>query len=382
MKYTLNHKVEDPYIDYLLKEWALYRQLFDEKPRIAELHLGGGTPTFFSPENLKRLIDGIFKDAELVRDAKLSLEASPHSTTETHLQVLHALGFRRLSLGVQDFDPAVQLAINRIQSPEMVAEVVGNARRIGFDSINFDLIYGLPKQTTDSITATFKEVIKMRPERIAYYSYAHVPWIKGIQRKFTEADLPQDQAKRALYELGKGLLEATGYEEIGMDHFALPEDELFLAGKTGHLHRNFMGYTAHKTELLIGLGSSAISDTWNAFMQNEKSISKYFSRLDEGQFPILRGHQLSREDLIIRKHILNIMCRFETEWKNEIDQPEAVYNALYHLSEPEIDGLVELHNFGVRVKPKGKAFIRNVCMAFDAKLQANKPNEKLFSATV
>ncbi|MEZ5022848.1 MAG: radical SAM protein [Chitinophagales bacterium] len=212
---TINHAVEKPYIEALLKEWALYLQLFDEKPIIKEIHLGGGTPTFFQPENLHLLLSTIISSSIKHDEAAYSFEAHPKNTTKAHLETLFQLGFKRLSLGIQDFDPEVQRIINRVQPFEMVEEVVNNARDIGYESINFDLIYGLPKQDIDSIKMTIELVNQLVPDRIAFYSYAHVPWIKGGgQRLFTEADLPKDAEKRELYELGKQMFEAADYVEI------------------------------------------------------------------------------------------------------------------------------------------------------------------------
>lgn len=382
MKYTQNHKVEVPYIETVLKEWQLYLNLLPSKPIISEIHLGGGTPTFFSPENLKWMLSEILETAEVSENHQFSFEASPHSTTREHLQTLFQLGFRRLSLGVQDFDPKVQEVINRIQSPELVAGVVKMAREVGYTSINFDLIYGLPLQTADSISRTFDEVRSIRPDRIAYYSYAHVPWIKGIMRRFTEEDLPKGEAKRELYELGKATLEKDGYVEIGMDHFALPEDELYTAVQNKSLHRNFMGYTTTSTKLMIGLGVSSISDSWGAFAQNEKQIRDYQKRVEAGELPVFRGHMLDEEDLVIRQHILNLMCRFETTWLDESMQTESWYTGLEMLDEMQADGLIEIEPYKLTVTEAGKPFIRNICMAFDARLRRNQPQTRIFSSTI
>lgn len=382
VRFTQNHKVEEPYLKRVLQEWNMYLDLFEEKPNIAELHLGGGTPTFFSPENLETLLNGIFAGANLKPNAELSFEAHPGNTTKAHLETLYSLGFRRLSFGIQDFDPKVQEMINRIQPVEMVEEVVGHARAVGFESINFDLIYGLPLQTEDSVRDTLKEVRRMQPDRIAFYSYAHVPWIKGIQRKFTEDDLPKGEEKRRLYELGKELFEAAGYVEIGMDHFALKSDSLYKALQDGNLHRNFMGYTTTTTDLMVGLGVSSISDSWDAFAQNYKTIRQYEKALDEGKFPIFRGHLLNAEDKVIRRHILNLMCKMETEWHNESLQVEALYNGLEKLGEMEKDGLLIHTPYAMQVTEKGRPFVRNICMAIDARLNRNQPQTRIFSTTI
>lgn len=383
VRFTQNHKVEKPYIDRVLQEWKLYLNLFDEVPQIAELHLGGGTPTFFSPENLKFLIDEIFKGADKMVGTEMSFEAHPGNTTKQHLKVLYELGFRRLSFGIQDFDLQVQEIINRVQPVDMVREVVEQARSIGFQSINFDLIYGLPKQTKTSIENTLIEVNKMQPERIAFYSYAHVPWIKGIQRKFTEDDLPKGKEKRALYELGKSLFEQAGYLEIGMDHFALPSDGLTQAMKKGSLHRNFMGYTTTTTDLMIGLGVSSISDSWNAFAQNFKSTRQYEKALDQGEFPVFRGHLLNDEDQIIRRHILNLMCKMKTDWDPSLSENSYLNQALPVLEEMENDGLLKLSQLGtIEVNEKGRPFVRNACMSIDARLARKQPKKRIFSQTI
>ena len=380
---TRNHGVEEPYIDAVLQEWALYLRLLPDRPLIREIHLGGGTPTFFSPANLEKLIRSFLDTVTLATPFECGFEANPNYTTAEHLDTLYGLGFRRLSLGIQDFDPRVQAVINRIQSYETVAAITDNARRMGYTSINFDLVYGLPLQKRSSIADTASKVNALRPERIAFYSYAHVPWIKGVgQRKFSEADLPRDWEKRMLYELGRQLFEEAGYQEIGMDHFALSEDPLYQAAKRGTLHRNFMGYTPVHTQISIGLGTSSISDSWYAFAQNEKTVEAYRRRLHEGSIPLCRGHILSDEDLVLRRHILNIMCRSETSWANPEAQHPALHEGLKRLGEIEADGLITLDPDRLRVTEAGRPFLRNICMALDARLMRNAPRTQLFSQVI
>ena len=379
---TVNHQVESPYIEAVLKEWKMYRDLFSETPRIKEIHLGGGTPTFFSPANLKRMIEGITEMAEIPKNNEFSFEAHPNNTTPAHLRTLKEAGFGRLSLGIQDFDPKVQEIVNRIQPFEKVESVIVAAREEGYSSINFDLIYGLPFQKESSIVDTIQKVNLLRPDRIAFYSYAHVPWIKPGQRKFTEDDLPKDEEKRKLYETGRTMLEEAGYIEIGMDHFALKSDTLYQAEEAKTLHRNFMGYTHTYTQLMIGLGVSSISDTWDAYAQNVKKVEEYYDLIGKGSLPIFRGHLLNKEDLVLRKHILNIMCRFETSWETDDLQTEAVFMASERLSEMEKDGLVELGTQKLKVTAKGRPFIRNVCMVFDARLWRNAPVTQIFSKVI
>jgi len=380
---TKRHSVEDEYIDTVLKEWKLYVDVLDDTPSIREIHLGGGTPTFFSSANLKRMIDGIFEDAVRHDIYDFSFEAHPNDTTEEQLQTLFDLGFRRTSFGIQDYDDKVQHAINRIQKYKTVEQIHGLSRKIGYESISHDIIFGLPHQTKESIVETIAKTVKLRPDRIAYYSYAHVPWIKGVgQRGFDENDLPKDEEKRELYELGKKLFFEAGYVEIGMDHFALPTDKMHKAMVEKRLHRNFMGYTAGKTKLMIGLGMSSISDSWYAFAQNEKRVEDYIARVNEGKLPVFRGHVLSGEDLVIRQHILNLMCNLETSWVKEEMKLKNVDEILDRLSEMKDDGLVEIYEDKLIVKESARMFVRNVCMAFDLRLADVKPEGKIFSMTI
>jgi oxygen-independent coproporphyrinogen-3 oxidase len=380
---TKNHEVEDPYIKAVLKEWTLYSELLDKKPIIKEIHLGGGTPTFFSGNNLQDLINGIFALANKHPECEMSFEGHPNNTTREHLQQLYDLGFRRVSFGVQSYSKTVQKAINRIQPFENVAKVTYVAREIGYTSISHDLIYGLPFQTLDDIYDTIEKTKSLFPDRLAFYSYAHVPWIKGNgQRGFKDEDVPKDAQKREMYEEGKRKLDESGYLEIGMDHFALPNDSLTVAFQEGNLHRNFMGYSASKTQLMIGLGVSAISDSWYGFGQNTKSLEDYYQMLEWNQIPVVKGHILTDEDLIIRQHILNIMCQFNTTWDTETTYFPGILDVIPQLKEFEQDGLLEFIPNGIQISEKGKAFVRNICMAFDLRLQRKAPDRQLFSMTV
>ena len=380
---TKRHEVEHPYIVAVLKEWKLYCEFLPNKPIIKEIHLGGGTPTFFSAEHLEILINGLFLTASKAENYEFSFEGHPNNTTRKQLQKLYDLGFRRVSFGVQDYSKKVQEAIHRIQPFHNVAKVTFWAKEIGYTSIGHDLIFGLPFQTLDDVIDTIDKTKSLQPDRLAFYSYAHVPWIKGNgQRGFNEIDLPKDDEKRLLYEEGKKLLSKNGYHEIGMDHFALENDSMFVSAQKGKLHRNFMGYTASKTQLMIGLGVSSISDSWYAFAQNEKTIENYYARLEQNELPIFRGHLLTREDLIIRKHILNLMCQFETSWDNSSIQFPEINEVLQHLKEMEQDGLIAYKENGIIISEKGKPFVRNICMAFDLHLIRKAPETKLFSMTI
>lgn len=381
---TKRHEVEHPYIEAVLKEWSLYCDLFPEKPIIKEIHLGGGTPTFFSPENLEHLINGILAKAEKAPHYEFSFEGHPNNTTKEHLQKLYNVGFRRVSFGVQDYAEKVQTAIHRIQPFHNVAKVTFWAKEIGYTSISHDLVFGLPFQTIENEIDTIEKTNSLSPDRLAFYSYAHVPWIKGNgQRGFKDEDVPKDDAKRQLYEVGKSLLAEKGYYEIGMDHFALKEDAMYTAFKEGKLHRNFMGYTASKTQLMIGLGVSSISDSWYAFAQNEKELEAYYNRLALNELPVFRGHVLTDEDLTIRRHILNLMCQFYTNWENDPFYFNSLLpEILYNLDELKNDGFIELTHNSLTVTEKGKPFVRNICMAFDLRLKRNAPTTQLFSMTV
>jgi oxygen-independent coproporphyrinogen-3 oxidase len=380
---TKRHEVEHPYIEAVLKEWDLYCELFPEKPIIKEIHLGGGTPTFFSPENLARLITGILSKAEKATEYEFSFEGHPNNTSREHLQTLYDLGFRRVSFGVQDYSDKVQTAIHRMQPFHNVAKVTFWAKEIGYTSISHDLVFGLPFQTLENVIDTIEKTNSLSPNRLAFYSYAHVPWIKGNgQRGFKDEDVPKDEEKRKLYEVGKALLSHKGYHEIGMDHFALEDDAMYKAFKAGKLHRNFMGYTASKTQLMIGLGVSSISDSWYAFAQNEKELETYYARLSQNELPVYRGHVLTEEDLIIRRHILNLMCQFNTSWQNDDLYFEELPEVLAQLHEMEHDGLLQIKPNSLVVTEKGKAFVRNICMAFDLRLKRKTPQTLLFSMTV
>ncbi|RXK83285.1 oxygen-independent coproporphyrinogen III oxidase [Filimonas effusa] len=383
-KITTNHKVESPYIEALLKEWALYLEQINSKPIIRELHLGGGTPTFFSPENLRTLLQGILKDAIIHPEHDFSFEGHPNNTTEAHLQCLYDLGFRRVSYGVQDHDARVQRAINRIQPFENVKRVTEQARAIGYHSVNFDLIYGLPFQTLESIDHTIRQSIDLQPDRIAFYSYAHVPWTSKAQRLFTEADLPTAPMKLLLYQQGKNRLVEKGYRDIGMDHFSLPADDLYKAWEEGRLHRNFMGYTTQNSNILIGLGVSSISDTGVGYAQNEKTIHDYYARIEKNELPIFKGCELTTEDISFKKYIKETSCQGRTTFA------AADLDLLRQYSFPELkllaaDGLVNWNEEKLEVTELGRHFIRNICRSFDLHLlrsQATPSNKPLFSQAI
>jgi oxygen-independent coproporphyrinogen-3 oxidase len=378
---TKNHRVETPYLEALEKEWELYRYIFGRPANIREIHLGGGTPTFFSPQNLERLIARITLKDHLHRDAELSFEGHPNNTTVEHLSTLYKLGFRRVSYGVQDLDPKVQQAIHRIQPFENLENAVETSRRVGYRSISFDLIYGLPYQTVKTITSTFKQILKLRPDRIAFYSYAHVPWLRPGQRGYEDANLPGDVEKRSLYETGRQLLLDAGYSDIGMDHFSLPHDDLFIARQEERLHRNFMGYTTTRTDLLIGLGTSAISDAKYAYAQNAKSVEGYQSAIQKDELAIFKGHIQTNEDLFMRRCILNIACqgKLENDFLAQLDDA----NLTRHLQTMVEEGIIGFDPGGMRVTEVGHAFIRNICNVFDFRQRMiSESTERIFSKSI
>ena len=383
-KITTNHSVETLYLESIIKEWEMYVAIMDEKPVIRELHLGGGTPTFFSPENLQKLLNGIFKNATIHPQHEFGVEGHPNNTTKEHLQALYDLGFRRVSYGVQEHDPKVQHIINRIQPFENVKRAVENARAVGYDSVNFDLIYGLPLQTEESISKTVLQSISLKPDRVAFYSYAHVPWASRGQRLFDENDLPSADDKMKLYQTGKHLFTCNGYTDIGMDHFSLATDSLYTAWNEGWLHRNFMGYTTQKTNMILGLGVSSISDAGIGFAQNHKTIHDYYASINKHEFPVTKGYFLNEEDVAFRKYILDISCKAKATFHEEH------LSLLHQYSFPELrklaaDELVKFDEKGLTVTILGRNFIRNICKAFDLHLlraQISQNTKPLYSNAI
>jgi len=380
-KITRNHGEEDPYLETLLREYGLYLELGNDPPLIRSLHLGGGTPTFFSPANLQRLITNLLKKSRLHPEYDFSIEGHPNNTSREHLETLHALGFNRISFGVQDLDRKVQRVINRMQPFEQVKLVTEQARAAGFRSVNFDLIYGLPLQTLGGMKHTIRQVLALRPDRIAFYSYAHVPWTSRSQRLFDENDLPSPAEKLHLYQTGRELLLEQGYHDIGMDHFALPTDELYLARQEGRLYRNFMGYTVQPAGMLLGLGVSAISDTGNAYAQNDKQLHNYRQRISQGQLAVQKGYFLNEEDVSFRQYILDLACTGKAKL-DPIHLPLFRAYSFPILRELEEDGLITWNEEDVRITGNGKNFIRNICRAFDLHLLRSTQQQSVFSKAI
>lgn len=378
---TKNHSVEKSYLDYLLREWLLYVRALPGTPTLKELHLGGGTPTFFQPDNLEKLIKGIFDYCEVTQETDMSFEGHPANTTREHLQSLYDLGFRRMSIGIQDFDEEVQRQINRRQTYQDIKQVTTWARALGYTSVNYDLIYGLPKQTPETVASTIEKTISLKPDRIAFYSYAHVPWIKPGQKSF-EHLLPTTEDKISFFLAGKKAFLKAGYREVGMDHFVLESDELYEARESGTLHRNFMGYTTQATEFLIGLGVSAIGDSWSAFGQNHKNIKAYREALDRGEFPIAKGHIHTREDLFIRELIKDMMCHGEVRWDSPFLDEYGLGINWELVEKLEADNIIQLDERSMRIDPSRMMLLRNVCSAFDVRLWRSKDDFTQFSKAV
>lgn len=366
-KITNNHTVEEDYIRAVLKEWRVYRENMDKAPVIRELHLGGGTPTFFSPAHLRTLLTAILSESTIHPDHAFSIEGHPNNTTREHLDTLFELGFRRISYGVQDLNPEVQQAIGRVQSFEALRVATESARAAGFTGVNFDLIYGLPLQTPERLAKTITQSLSLQPDRIAFYSYSHTPWINCAQRLIDEAQLPTANAKLYLHQLGKILITEHGYANIGMDHFALPTDELYLAWRGQRMHRNFMGYTTQNSGLLLGLGVSAISDIGTAYAQNEKALADYYRAIGDFHLGLSKSCFLTAEDLVFRRHILDIACNGYTLF--EPGQTEAYSEwTIPRLQGLQNDGLVIIDEYGVMLTEAGRPFLRHLCKAFDLRL--------------
>ena len=372
-KITTNHTVEERYIKALLKEWKLYLDAMQTTPVIREIHIGGGTPTFFSPDHLSFLIQQILKTARIHPKHSFSIEGHPNNTSRAHLQALYDLGFRRISYGIQDTNEDVQTLIHRIQPFENVVRATEEARQIGYTSVNFDLIYGLPGQTADKLIKSISRCLTLRPDRIAFYSYAHTPSLIGAQRLIDADTLPTATEKLDMYLAGIALFTGHGYADIGMDHFALPTDELYQVWKNGTLHRNFMGYTVQKCRLLLGLGMSAISDTGTAYAQNSKTLGEYYRRIESGAPAVEKGYFLDEEDRKFRKHILQLSCQGATTW-DECASPLIDEKVLPTLRDLEKDGLVILRPGDLQITPLGRHFIRNVCKAFDLHMMRRENN--------
>ena len=386
---TQKREVAARYLDYLEREIAMLTARLGGRRRVVQHHWGGGTPTYLTLGQIERLHATIARHFDIDPDAELAIEIDPRVTTREQLQLLRALGFNRLSMGVQDLTPEVQDAIGRTQPESLTRDLYEYARTIGFGAINMDLIYGLPRQTLDTFTRTLSSVAAMRPDRIAVYSYAHVPWLRPHQSRIDVSALPDRDLKFGLIGAALDTFGDAGYEAIGVDHFALPDDELAVAARERRLHRNFMGYTTRRAGDLLGAGVSAISDLCGAFAQNVKKLPPYYAALDEGRLPIDRGYALTSDDLVRRHVISELMCnfhvdrpavsrRFDIDFDTYFERELAARAAS---GGPVADGFVIVSGDAVEVTPPGRLFVRSVCMQFDRYLAAHE-GRRVFSQTI
>ncbi|MCK5940935.1 MAG: oxygen-independent coproporphyrinogen III oxidase, partial [Planctomycetes bacterium] len=360
------------YVDTLLQEADLVAAALGEHDRrVVQHHWGGGTPTFLPPDECRRLFEGLCARFPLADGAEVSIEVDPRVTTDEHLEALAAVGFHRISMGVQDFDPKVQQAIHRVQSFQTTQHLVERSRELGFDSVNLDLVYGLPYQNPDGFAATLAQIAELRPDRIACYSYAHVPWLKKHQQLMPEDAMPTGADKQALFCQALAALVDDGMEPIGMDHFARSDDELCVAAHAGRLHRNFMGYTTRPADDMLSFGVTSIGEVDGAFTQNLKEVKTWREAIARGELPTQRGHRRSDDDERRRRVILDLMCRFALSFDDHGGRAafEAAYrDALDKLRPMADDGLLVFDEGGLTVTDDGKLLVRNLAMAFDAYL--------------
>ncbi|MFT7534081.1 MAG: oxygen-independent coproporphyrinogen-3 oxidase [Hyphomicrobiaceae bacterium] len=376
----------DRYVGEVLQEAALARTTLQANRPVVQHHWGGGTPTFLTPEQLERLFKGLLAIYPHTPDAEISIEVDPRVTSVRQLEVLRECGFNRISMGVQDFDEEVQKAINRIQPYEQTRDLVQASRSLGFASVNLDLVYGLPHQTAEKFADSIQKVLGLRPDRLACYGYAHVPWLKKHQEVISVEDLPRGSDKLDLYLLSLNAFQDAGYEAIGMDHFALPEDGLVKAANSGNLHRNFMGYATHQAEDMLSFGVTSISEVAGSFAQNVKQLNQYREHLDAGRLPVERGMRRSEDDEKRRAIILDLMCRFSLDYDAHGGAEafrQQYGSAMAAMTPLAKDGLIELDDRGIRVTPIGRLFVRNVAMPFDVYLEKQRQAKKpMFSRTV
>lgn len=378
---TKRHDRDEAYINAVVRELQIRTEGLNKKPMVTELHLGGGTPTFFSAEDLKKLIDGLSRWVVFSDDCEMSFEGHPNNTSRKHLETLSKLGFNRVSFGIQDYNEKVQRAIHRIQPFERVKEAHENALACGFESVSHDLVYGLPFQTESNMSVNLERTLELMPQRISLYSYAHVPWVKGVgQRAYDEGDLPTAEEKQRLYQLAFETLKKAGYEEVGMDHFALPGDALLESKLDGTLGRNFMGYTPNPAEQLMGLGMSAISSGPQGFAQNVKTVDGYLELIGSGDLAIAKGHLNTKREYETSKVITQLICNYEVELTSRMMNHPLFGYTQQKLDVYESEGLIAWHNRRVTVTEKGKPFIRVICSAFDDYYQDT--NQRTYSKAI
>jgi len=386
---TRHRRKAEPYLGLLAREIALVARRTPNRRRFAQLHLGGGTPTYHPPEGLRFLVGALLQHYHPIPGAELAVEVDPRVTTKEHIDTLADLGFNRVSMGVQDFTADVQQRVNRIQTPEQTKAVIDRARGRGYSGINVDLIYGLPLQTPETFEETVERVIDMGVDRVACYSFAFVPWIRGHQRKLDESELPAREMKMELFAIAREKLLGAGYQAIGMDHFARPEDELARAKKEGRLRRNFQGYAVIPGDDVLGFGISAIGDVRGAMFQNEKKLSRYRDLVNAERLPVVRGIVRSRDDEIRADVIHRLMCNFaidigavEDRWG--VDFRSYFAPDLELLDAYREEGLVLVEDRSIRATPTGELFVRNLAMCFDRYMREKHAGERepVFSRTV
>ena len=374
---TKHHERGETYLRYLSREVDLHTAHLGLGQSVCQLHLGGGTPTFLSDSELRELMAMLRRSFTLASGGEYSIEVDPRTVDSTRLATLAELGFNRLSLGVQDFDPAVQKAIHRIQPAEQVFALVEAARLIGFESVNLDLIYGLPQQTPESFDRTLAQVTQIRPDRIALYAYTHLPQRFKPQRRISVAELPTAGARRTMLSRSLSAFQDAGYVHVGMDHFALPTDALAVAKRQGRLHRNFQGYSTQPDCDLISLGVSAIGRVGATYSQNAKTLEEYYDYLDQGRLPVVRGLALTRDDMVRRSVIMALLCQGQLEFESIelahlIDFKGYFATELAALARMQAQGLVEVSDTGLQITETGRHFVRGVAMVFDRYLQADR----------
>jgi oxygen-independent coproporphyrinogen-3 oxidase len=383
---TKNHGEGKPYLDYLEREVAQMAARLNPRRKVVQLHWGGGSPTFLRPDEIRRLGEMIRKHFKFADDIEAGVEIDPRRLTREHIVALREIGFNRASLGVQDFEPQVQEAIHRIQPRDMTQRVLDWARELGFGSVNFDLIYGLPHQTGETFNRTLDAVLAMQPDRLAVFSYAHVPWIKPAQKILEQKVLPTPETKLELLKQVIERLTAEGrYVYIGMDHFARPGDELVTAQQNRTLQRNFQGYSTRGEADIYSFGMSAISQIPEAYWQNQKELPDYYAALEAQKVPLARGYFLTAEDQLRRETIMRVMCDLALDFaalsrKWNIPFAEHFAPELASLAPFEADGLVRRHANGLEVTEAGRLFIRNIAMGFDHTLPA--AGERKHSRTI
>jgi oxygen-independent coproporphyrinogen-3 oxidase len=387
---TRKREIVRRYLDYLKREIDLLAAALPSRRRVAQCHWGGGTPTYLEPDQMETLFAKLAATFRFEPDAELAIEVDPRVTTDEQLALLRRLGFNRVSLGVQDFDEQVQTAIGRHQTEEQTKATYETCRELGFGSINFDLVYGLPHQTADAFTASMQRVIELRPDRLALYSFAWVPWLKPHQKRLDKDAMPTGAEKIRLFGIARESLLGAGYRPVGMDHFALPDDEMVLAQRRRTLHRNFMGYTVRAGTDMTGLGLSSIGDVRGGFAQNAKKLPRYYEAIDDGRLPIERGYALNEDDLLRRAVITELMCNFYVD-RGEMERRFGIEFGKYFATElaelsapggPLADGLIEIDDDRLEVTGSGRLLVRNLCMVFDRYLRKAGEDKPVYSRTI